>query len=255
MKEFLWMPYFFWTLIGYLSGSVLYGYLIPKYFHHIDVCLISDDGNPGTANAYKYAGFRAGSTVILCELMKAFLPVFLAARGVDPTRLPFAFVMAAPVAGHAFSVFFKGKGGKAIAASFGVVLALFPNLFPFAALALFYILFSTVIIVSPHLFRSIITFLLFAAAVFIKVSVPSVRLGCGLISAIIIKKHLMSFNGETLKFLHHFSFICFPSIFCTAILNNQHFHTHIIIEPPRLDRFLRPDTCFHCIPYLLHFEP
>lgn len=199
MKEFFWTPYLFWTLIGYLSGSVLYGYLIPKYINHVDVCKISDDGNPGTANAYKYAGFWAGSTVILCELLKAFFPVFLAARRVDPGRIPFAFVMAAPVAGHAFSVFFKGKGGKAIAASFGVVLALFPNLLPFAALALFYILFSTVIIVSPHLFRSIITFALFAITVFIKVPVPSVRLGCGLISAITIKKHFMNFHGDHLE--------------------------------------------------------
>ena len=150
MKELSWMPYLFWSLIGYLSGSVLSGYLIPKYFNHIDVCKISDDGNPGTANAYKYAGFWTGTAVLLCELLKAFFPVFLAARMIDSARLPFAFVMAAPVAGHAFSAFFKGKGGKAIAASFGVLLALFPNLFPFAALALFYILFSTVIIISIH---------------------------------------------------------------------------------------------------------
>lgn len=199
MKELFWMPYLFWTLIGYLSGSVLYGYLIPKYVNHVDICKISDDGNPGTANAYKYAGFWAGTAVIVCELLKAFFPVFLAARKVDAARLPFAFVMAAPVAGHAFSVFFKGKGGKAIAASFGVVLALFPNLFPFAALALFYILFSTVIIISPHLFRSVITFGLFAVTVFIIVPVSSVRLGCGLISAITIKKHLMNYHGEPLK--------------------------------------------------------
>lgn len=199
MKTILWMPYLFWTFVGYLSGSVLYGYLIPKYFYHVDVRLLSDDGNPGTANAYKYAGFWAGSAVILCELLKAFLPVYFAARRVDPTVLPFAFVIAAPVAGHAFSLFFKGKGGKAIAASFGAVLALFPNLFPFAALALFYILFSTVIVVSPHLFRSIAAFLLFTAAVLVKVTVPSVRLGCTLITAITVKKHLDSYQGEAFK--------------------------------------------------------
>ena len=199
MRNFFWMPYLFWTLTGYLSGSVLYGYLIPRYVHHIDIRLLSEDGNPGTANAYKYAGFWAGSTVILCELLKAFLPVYFAARRVDPDRLPFAFVIAAPVAGHAFSVFFKGKGGKAIAASFGAVLALFPNLFPFAALALFYILFSTVIVISPHLFRSIVTFILFTAAVVIKVSAPSIRLGCAFITAITVKKHLESYRGETFK--------------------------------------------------------
>lgn len=199
MKIALWMPYLYWTLIGYLSGSILYGYLIPKYINHVDIRAVSDDGNPGTANAFKYAGFWAGSTVILCELLKAFFPVYFAAKRVDPTRLPFAFIIAAPVAGHAFSVFFKGKGGKAIAASFGAVLALFPNMIPFSALALFYIFFSTVIIVSPHLFRSIITFILFTAAVWIKVPIPSIRLGCCLIAAITIRKHMMSYHGEALQ--------------------------------------------------------
>ncbi len=199
MNDILWTKYINWIIVGYLSGSVLYGYLIPKCFHHVDIRKISDDGNPGTANAFKYAGFFAGSVVILCELLKAFIPVFFAARKLDITRLPFALVMAAPVAGHAFSIFFKGKGGKAIAASFGVTLALYPNLFPLAALIVLYILFSTVIVVRPHLYRSIITFILFTAAVYLTVPVHSLRLGCGIISAITILKHLMSHEEETLS--------------------------------------------------------
>lgn len=199
MRAALFSTYSFWILTGYLSGSILYGYLIPRIFHHVDVTSASDDGNPGTANAFKYAGFRAGCTVIVCELLKSFVPVFLAARSVEPTRLPFAFVMAAPVAGHAFSFFFKGKGGKAIAASFGVMLALFPELFPFAALAFFYILFSTVIVISPHLYRSIITFIFFTAAVCLKIPVHALRLGCGMISCITVSKHVMAYKRETLS--------------------------------------------------------
>ena len=51
------MTYLFWCAAGYLSGSVLYAYLIPKQFCHVDIRTLSDDGNPGTANAFKYAGF------------------------------------------------------------------------------------------------------------------------------------------------------------------------------------------------------
>ena len=51
------MTYLFWCTAGYLSGSVLYAYLIPKQFCHVDIRTLSDDGNPGTANAFKYAGF------------------------------------------------------------------------------------------------------------------------------------------------------------------------------------------------------
>jgi len=191
------IKYLYWIIIGYLSGSVLYGYLIPKYINHVDICQLSADGNPGTANAFKYAGFLAGSAVILCELLKAFIPVFFAARSLDVNRLPFAFVLAAPVAGHAFSIFFKGKGGKAIAASFGAVLALYPNLFPLAALAILYILFSTVIVINPHLYRSIVTFFLFTVAVYLVVPIHSLRLGCGIISAITILKHITSYHNET----------------------------------------------------------
>lgn len=193
------MKYLFWSIIGYLSGSILYAYLIPKYLCHTNICEISDDGNPGTANAFKYAGFPAGCAVILCELSKAFFPVYIAAHRLDISRLPFAFVIAAPVMGHAFSFLLQRKGGKAIAASFGAVLALFPNLYPFAALAFFYILFSTIIVVKPHFFRSILTFLLFTMTVCLKVPIPSIRLGCFLISAITIYKHITYYHGEKLE--------------------------------------------------------
>ena len=89
------MRYLFYIILGYLSGSILYAYLIPYSFCSIDICDVSDDGNPGTANAFKYAGFTAGCSVILLELLKAFLPVFLAMKRVDPSALPFALVMAA----------------------------------------------------------------------------------------------------------------------------------------------------------------
>ena len=193
------MKYFIWTILGYLAGSVLYACLLPLRFKHIDICAVSDDHNPGAANAFKYAGFFTGLCVIICELLKAFLPVFIAARRVDADRLPFAFIMAAPVIGHAFSVFYKGKGGKAIAASFGVLLALFPNLYPFASLAVFYILFSTVFIITPHLHRSIVTFLLFALSLFMLDLNPATRLGGCLIAGITIYKHLKSYSGEAFR--------------------------------------------------------
>ena len=96
------MKYLLYTIMGYLSGSVLYASLVPRYFHHVDIRKVSDDGNPGTANVFKYVGFGAGCLVICMELLKAFIPVFVAAHRVDVSRLPFAFIMAAPVLGHAF---------------------------------------------------------------------------------------------------------------------------------------------------------
>ena len=70
----------FFSIAGYLSGSILYAYWIPKILFQKDICALSPDGNPGTANAFVYGGFRAGILALLLELFKGFFPVVLALR-------------------------------------------------------------------------------------------------------------------------------------------------------------------------------
>ena len=65
---------------GYLSGSVLYSYLLPKALKGIDITAESPDGNPGTANAFTCAGIPIGILVLCMELLKGYLPVHLALR-------------------------------------------------------------------------------------------------------------------------------------------------------------------------------
>lgn len=72
--------YLFYLLFGYLSGSVLYSYLIPKHFCHVDVRTANEDQNPGAFNAFSAAGPRVGLLCVLCDIGKGFLPVFLADR-------------------------------------------------------------------------------------------------------------------------------------------------------------------------------
>lgn len=60
------------SIAGYLSGSILYAYWIPKILFQKDICALSPDGNPGTANAFVYGGFRAGILALLLELFKGF---------------------------------------------------------------------------------------------------------------------------------------------------------------------------------------
>ena len=47
------LSYLFHTFIGFLSGSILYSYLWPKWICHMDITQLSDDHNPGTFNAMK----------------------------------------------------------------------------------------------------------------------------------------------------------------------------------------------------------
>ena len=104
----------------------------------------------------------------------------------------------APVFGHAFPFFQKEKGGKAITASFGVLLGLFPEMRPAVYLAFFFIFFSLIVVVSPHSFRSVVTFGLFAFCVLFTVKVPSIQIGGILITAIVIYRHFIKYLGEPL---------------------------------------------------------
>ena len=145
-----------------------------------------------------YGGFFCGLLSLILELAKGFVPVFLGQRFLDTHSLLFIPVLIAPVFGHAFPFFRKEKGGKAITASFGVLLGLFPEMRPAVYLAFFFIFFSLIVVVSPHSFRSVVTFGLFALCVLFTVKVPSIQIGSFLITAIVIYRHFIKYLGEPL---------------------------------------------------------
>jgi len=94
-------------LIGYLSGSILYAPLFGKLLKGWDILEESRDQNPGTANAFMYGGFLCGILTLCCDLAKGFFPVYLYLRiGNRPIGTELAVVLAAPVVGHIFPVFF-----------------------------------------------------------------------------------------------------------------------------------------------------
>lgn len=193
------MKYLFFTVLGYVSGSVLYAYLLPKWFKNMDICEMSDDGNPGTANAFKHAGVGIGSLVIVCELLKGTVPVFLGTRFLDVTNWLFLPVLLAPVVGHAFPFFLKGKGGKAIAVSFGVLLGFAPHIRYALVLAVFYLVFSLLIVIEPHFYRSVYTFSCFSLAAILCFPNMIMKVGCSIMSIIVVLKHLEKYHGEKCK--------------------------------------------------------
>ena len=218
----------FFIFAGYLSGSILFAYLIPKYFYHIDICRLSDDQNPGAFNAFTHTGIRTGTLILLLELAKGFFPVHIALHVLSPTDPLFALVLAAPVIGHAFPLFHPRMGGKAIAVSFGLVLAapvighafplfhprmggkaiavsfgcllgLYPDLRPVLTLAAFYLIFSLLLVIDPHLFRSMITYLCLCLNVLRTVPLAPIRYGTILISIVVILRHAVRYEKEPLQ--------------------------------------------------------
>lgn len=175
---------------GFLSGGVMFSYLIPKLFWHVDVIKESGDHNPGTANVVKLLGFPVGMLCLAFDLGKGFLPVFLASRALNADDPLFSLVLAAPVFGHAFSPMLKGRGGKAIAVTFGSLLGaawFTPLVWCLAALFIF---FSVVVVVSPIPLRVVVTFLLLAAYCLMFVPQLSFTLGGLMICAAVLFKHL-----------------------------------------------------------------
>lgn len=195
------MEYLRFIIIGYISGSILYAYLIPKFILKIDIRENSMDGNPGTANAFMNGGALCGILALFLELLKGFLPVWIASQFLDIENILFAGVLAAPVIGHAYPLFNLKNGGKAIAVSFGALLGVFPRSDTFIFLAFFYIFFSVILVINPHFFRSVITFLLFSLTCLLLEKNKAIILGCSIISSIVVHKHFLKYNGEKLRIL------------------------------------------------------
>ncbi len=184
-----------WIIIGgYLLGSILFGKIFLKLLKDKDIRKESSDGNPGTFNAFAEGGMLCGVLTLLCDLGKGALPVFLYLKlnGQEPLGMTLAFVMLAPVLGHAFPVYtgFKG-GGKAIAVSFGVLLGFFPYLIPALIPAVFYLLYSA-LKVQPHSKRSILTFSCSIAAALFLLKESAIKLGMTFISSVVVARHISS---------------------------------------------------------------
>lgn len=181
-------------LLGIISGSVLFGSLLPKMIKKIDVTELSEDHNPGTANAMKYAGLPVGLMCLAGDLLKGVIPIHLALRMGMETGSLFPLIMVAPVLGHAYSLFHGGKGGKAIAVSFGVLVGLLPvNTELLGMLCILYISNSTLVRINPHTRRTRITFLCFAAGAtalhFLERLPVELWLGGLLLSGLVIHKN------------------------------------------------------------------
>ena len=103
-----------YALFGYICGSILFARVAAALFHQDREYEKSEDGNPGTVNAFRYGGFWCGLITLCGDLLKGFIPVFLFASTHEEEIffMPGALVLAAPVLGHAFPLFHRFRGGK-----------------------------------------------------------------------------------------------------------------------------------------------
>jgi glycerol-3-phosphate acyltransferase PlsY len=111
-------------LLAYLLGSIPFSVILGRKYRGIDI-REHGSGNPGGTNSLRFLGKKIGYTVLFLDGLKAGLIVLLITTGiVDGSELlnPLAYGIAAAF-GHVYSIFLKFKGGKAVAATVGIMVA------------------------------------------------------------------------------------------------------------------------------------
>lgn len=113
------MTFAAFLLVAYLSGALPWSVWLGKWFFKADPRALGD-GNPGAANAFRAGGWPLGVSVLVLDFLKAFLPVFAARWMLQLPAHQLGWIALMPTLGHAFSIFLRFRGGRALVTLFGV---------------------------------------------------------------------------------------------------------------------------------------
>src|SRR5579872_5729503 len=123
-------------VIAYLVGGIPFGYLLVKWKTGGDI-RESGSGNIGATNVLRTTGRVTAVATLLLDIAKGFFAVWLAAKLTAGSGLWTSLAALAVMGGHAYPVFLKFKGGKAVASFIGAFLYLTP--LPLAAVLLVFV--------------------------------------------------------------------------------------------------------------------
>lgn len=124
MSSSSWLTAFGLVVLGYLVGSLSPSVFLGKLFKGVDLRK-QGSGNAGTTNAFRVLGVKMGTAVLVADLLKGVIPVVIADLVLgEPTVT--VLVALATVAGHNYSIFLRGKGGKGVATGAGAAIAMMP---------------------------------------------------------------------------------------------------------------------------------
>jgi acyl phosphate:glycerol-3-phosphate acyltransferase len=178
--------------IGYLCGSLPFGLWLGRAFRGVDVRTVGS-GNLGATNVFRSLGRGLGIATLLLDVAKGALPVWL----VPVSALGAAFpggreacaiaVGLAAIAGHVWTFLAGFKGGKGVATTAGVLLALSPPAFA----AFFAVFLATVAVTRYISLGSILGAIAFAVTLAVRAGgriSPALVFGV-LAAALVIARH------------------------------------------------------------------
>jgi len=113
----------FLILAAFLLGACPFSVWIGRRFLKKDITQYGD-GNPGAANVFRTGSIKLGLFAVLMDILKGIPFVYITYAVFDlPMRVVVAVGLGA-ILGHAFSPLLKFKGGKSVAVTFGVIIAM-----------------------------------------------------------------------------------------------------------------------------------
>ena len=111
------------ALGAFLLGACPFSWLIGRWFLRKDIRDYGD-GNPGAANVFRAGGRVTGYLAVFLDVAKGVPFVLLAHTHFELANLAVVLIGICAILGHAFSPFLQWHGGKAIAVTFGVLIAM-----------------------------------------------------------------------------------------------------------------------------------
>ena len=112
-------------VIAYLLGSIPFGYLLVRWKTGEDV-RDKGSGNIGATNVLRTTGRSIAVATLVLDIAKGAVAVWVAGKLSDDAPLWMSLAALAVMAGHAYPVFLKFQGGKAVASFIGAFLYLTP---------------------------------------------------------------------------------------------------------------------------------
>jgi glycerol-3-phosphate acyltransferase PlsY len=123
------MKFFLGFVLSYLIGSLPTAYLVARTVRGIDIREYGS-GNVGATNVFRVVGKKWGIGVLILDALKGFLsvsllPLYFSSPSVSPFATGLVYGIAA-IIGHTWTGWLRFRGGKGVATSLGVFLALTP---------------------------------------------------------------------------------------------------------------------------------
>ncbi|MEA3500055.1 MAG: glycerol-3-phosphate acyltransferase [Candidatus Marinimicrobia bacterium] len=121
----IYIIYLICLLSGYLTGSILFAYVITKLVKGEDIRDLGNN-NPGAANTFKSIGNIWGILTGVLDSSKALVPMLIANYYFDISSISLGLIGIGAIIGHCYPIYFGFKGGRAAATLMGLYLFFIP---------------------------------------------------------------------------------------------------------------------------------